>query len=269
MLVDGHNYKGVSLSNQFNQNFLSVGESSKSQDRSPNPLTFLTSFQVRTIFLTPTTAEEITQYIMHLKDSSAAEVDNIKPQTVKAVCAIIAPVFSHICDVMLKEGIFPQQLKIARISVIHKGGCHSDFNNYRPIPVLSVFAKIGEEVINTRLVNFLSEISAIVNAQHGLQRGKSTGSALTNIKDTLLNNIESKFLTIGLFLDFRKAFDSVNQNILLSKLQYYGIRGTPLQIITSYLESRKQCTIVNGIPSEFGTIRTGVPQGSIPGPFYF
>lgn len=93
--------------------------------------------------------------------------------------------------------------------------------------------------------------------------------ALLKVRDTIINNIEERNFTIGIFLDFRKAFDSIKHNILLEKLQVYGIRGIALELMHSYLESRFQYTSLKGYSSEKSMIKYGVPQGSILGPLLF
>lgn len=234
-----------------------------------DPVSYLKGNPKPTIFLSPTTNAEIATYVMLLKNNCATGADNIKAVVVKSVCDIIAPLLSHICNQMLKEGRFPEKLKIARVCVIHKSGNYNDPNNYRPISILPIFSKIAEQVINTRLISYFTKTGAIAEQQYGFQKGKSTEKALLHIKDKIINNIENKMVTLGLFLDFRKAFDSVSHEVLLRKLEFYGIRGCALCLIRSYLSSRVQFTNINDISSSYGLIRTGVPQGSILGPILF
>ena len=105
--------------------------------------------------------------------------------------------------------------------------------------------------------------------QYGYQKGKSTEHALIEIHTKVLESLEKKENPCGVFLDFAKAFDTVDHTILLSKLHYYGIRGLPLTLITPYLSNRKECVQVNGTQSDLESISYGVPQGSICGPLLF
>lgn len=170
---------------------------------------------------------------------------------------------------MFESGIFPSPLKTARVTVIHKSGDKDNISNYRPISILPILSKVFENLINNRIRNFLTSFSALSPAQYGFQKGKSTEHALLHIKDKILNNFENKLLTLGVYLDFRKAFDSINHDVLLQKLPHYGIRGKALDLIGSFLQNRGQYVQINGICSDHMTLKYGVPQGSILGPLLF
>lgn len=109
----------------------------------------------------------------------------------------------------------------------------------------------------------------ISSSQFGFQKHKSTEQALLRAKEKIIQGIENKVFTLGLFLDLRKAFDSVNHDILLLKLQCYGIRAMSLKLITSYLEKRFQFTDANNYSSTSLNVTNGVPQGSVLGPTLF
>lgn len=125
-------------------------------------------------------------------------------------------------------------MKLARVCVIHKGGPRNNINNYRPISVLPLFSKILEQVINVRLSSYLEKNNIIVKQQYGFQKNKSTEKALLYIKDKLINSFANQLYTVGIFLDFRKAFDSIKHDILLKKLTHYGIRGIHWNLIHSF-----------------------------------
>lgn len=135
--------------------------------------------------------------------------------------------------------------------------------------MLPLFSKIIEKIINERFQNFFSRYNVIIKQQYGFQKGKTTELALLHIKEKIIRNIENELFTIGLFIDFSKAFDSIKHDILLSKLEAYGIRGTAHKLITNYLTSRMQYTLYNNSKSAPGLIKYGVPQGSILGPLLF
>lgn len=160
-------------------------------------------------------------------------------------------------------------MKIARITVSHKGGFINNINNYRPILILPCFLKIVEKVINNRLVKYLNRYNLLSEHQYGCQKGKSTESALLNIREKILANIENQLYTVSNFLDFKNAFDLIKHEILFAKLPGYGIKGVTLNLIQSYLCDRSQFVLFNNIESNLQTIMCGVPQDSILGPVFF
>lgn len=160
-------------------------------------------------------------------------------------------------------------MKIARVTIIFKGGNKNELQNYRPISILPLFSKVAERLICKRVYSFIANRNIICEEQCGFQPGRSTQTALLRIKDSLLHSFEKKFYTVGTFLDFRKAFDSIKHDILIRKLQMYGIRGIALDLTKNYLWDRKQYVQLPNFKSDLGVIKYGVPQGSILGPLLF
>ena len=146
--------------------------------------------------------------------------------------------------------------------------------NYRPISLLITMSKILEKVVYCRVYNFLVETEQLYQSQYGFRTGHSCQNAISELIGTVLKNQEENKLTIGVFIDLSKAFDTLSHDILLRKLQKYGIRGTPLKWFESYLEDR--CMRVK-IHSSNGTMEYstyhpltyGTPQGSCLGPLLF
>ena len=135
--------------------------------------------------------------------------------------------------------------------------------------MLNVFSKIYEEVIKTRLNTFLNKHNIITDRQFGFREGHSTYMAVVKLLDQLTENIDNNLHSITVFLDFKKAFDSIDHSILLDKLEHYGIRGNALSLIRSYLTNRMQSVFFNNSLSTPQKVVTGVPQGSILGPLLF
>ena len=181
----------------------------------------------------------------------------------------ISEPFSVIANSSFLEGIFPDKLKFAKVTPIHKGKSKLQCNNYRPISILPIFSKILEKLMNSRLVRFLGINDIIYKHQYGFQENKSTSLAILELQSQLINNIEKGLFSCCIFLDFSKAFDTVNHNILLKKLEHYGIRGIALSWFKSYLDKRKQVVIANGETSSEQEVKCGVPQGSVLGPLLF
>ena len=160
-------------------------------------------------------------------------------------------------------------MKIARVLPIFKEGSREDPANYRPISIISVIAKLIEKLVALRLTKFVDKYFILNNSQFGFRSGHSTTHAITNIHERILENINDGKHTVSIYLDLSKAFDSVNHQILLRKLDHYGVRGVALNFFASYLSRRQQYTSVNGELSSILTVMCGVPQGSTLGPLLF
>ena len=166
-------------------------------------------------------------------------------------------------------GKYPDALKISKVIPIHKNGDTSDLNNYRPISLLSIFDKIMEKLMHKQLYDFLQEHNILFQNQFGFRKNNSTTFALLQITDKIKETIDNKKYGCGIFIDLSKAFDTVNYEILLRKMEHYGIRGVALDWFTSYLSNRKQYVYLNGEPSQLDNTTCGVPQGSVLGPLLF
>ena len=169
------------------------------------------------------------------------------------------------------SGIFPDQLEIAIVTQIYKGK-NSDlhwFNNYRPISLLPTISKIVEKVIHKQLYNYMHHGKLLKNSQYGFRENHSTEYAAMEFVDNTSKIMDDGLIPFSVFIDLSKAFDTLDHNILLKKLHYYGIQDTCLNWFRSYLTNRTQYTIFKDSQSIPLTIKTGVPQGSVLGPLLF
>ena len=175
----------------------------------------------------------------------------------------------YLSNISLSEGVFPTEIKLANVIPLYKADDAFAFNNYRPVSLLCVISKIFEKVMYNRLIDFLETFSILNNSQFWLRKMHSTYMALMNLINRLITSLENDEYVLGIYLDFSKAFDTVDHVILLRKLAHYGIRGTALKWFESYLSNREQYVTYNGISSSKQRIKCGVPQGSILGPLLF
>jgi len=228
--------------------------------KSPNPKSFL---------IKPTTPQEIQNIISKLDTSKSVGPNSIPNQLIQSISESISTPLTNIFNSSFSNGIFPEFLKISTIIPIYKKDSKLKVANYRPISLLSNINKIIEKLMFQRLYTFLEENKCIYNLQFGFRKNHSTNHALLSMTQEIKDTIDKGKLAIGVFVDFQKAFDTVNHQILLRKLDHYGIRGLANDWFKSYLTKRRQCVSINGITSESTYTKHGVPQGSVLGPLLF
>ena len=270
-LVDGSLTDDLDvIANKFNEYFSNIGPNLANRIP-PSTISFkhfLQGCRTESIFLRDVEESEIRKIVLSLKEG-APGIDEITSKALKYVIDHVVSPISHVCRLSLIQGYFPQELKLAKIVPLYKSNDPSHFNNYRPISLLSVFSKIIEKVMYERLYDYLITLQILYEYQFGFQKNKSTYMALIALTDKITKAMERGELCIGLFIDFRKAFDTVDHSILLDKLYHYGIRGVAHDWILSYLTDRKQFVEYNGRKSKILDVKCGVPQGSNLGPLLF
>lgn len=220
-------------------------------------------------FSTPTTPQEIIDIAHNLQPNKASGCDDISPKIIKCVITEIAGALTDIFNESLLNGTFPNSMKLAKVTPIHKGDDRRLMSNYRPISVLPTFSKILEKIMHKRLLHYLEENNIITDRQFGFREKFSTSLAVTKLVDRISDELDHRKYNIGVFLDLSKAFDTINHMILLGKMEKYGIRGVANNWFRSYLEGRSQFVQLAQNQSEIRKISCGVPQGSILGPLLF
>lgn len=219
------------------------------------------------------TVGELSRIIAKLKNTYSSGHDDVSVNMVKFVHQAILEPICWVVNNSLEFGIFPEQLKLALVIPVHKKGDTTEMSNYRPISLLPSFSKIFEAVMKERIVQFMTSNKLLNDIQHGYQVGKSTTTAIFQFTQSIFNTIENESIPLGLFLDLSKAYDTINHEILLNKLELYGIRGVAREWMRSYLCNRKQMVVMERdgerVRSDIDVISAGIPQGSVLGPILF
>ena len=224
---------------------------------------------LESLFLDSVSEQEVIEICKSLKSGTAVGYDNVSVDLVKQCAQLISSPLTHIINVSIVSGIVPDELKIARVIPLFKSGDRSLFTNYRPVSVLPAFSKIFERAIYDRLLSYLDKHKVLSNSQFGFRKNHSTEYALTLFYEKISSAIDNKEISVGIFIDLSKAFDTVNHEILLDKLRYFGIRGVAYNWFASYLNNRQQFVQFNDTSSSRHVIKCGVPQGSILSPLLF
>lgn len=224
------------------------------------------------------TAKEISSIVRNMETKTSCGYDDMPISIIKDNIDLLDHSLALFYNKCIEECIFPDQLKIARILPVHKKKCRLDPKNYRPISLLPILSKIFEKLIKSRLLSHLTRNQVLNTRQFGYQKGIGTADAIDTLMNDIVVNLNKKLKVAGLFLDLSSAFDMVNHEILLCKLEHYGVRDRVLKLLVSYLKNRKQFVEIKSTTnkgtevtqtSELVNITRGVPQGSILGPIFF
>lgn len=212
---------------------------------------------------------EVIEKIVSKMKSNASGHDEISLQMLRLCMPVIKNYVTHIINCCLERGFFPMQWKISIVSPIPKNNSPKALDDLRPISLLCILSKILEKVVNFQLTQHFNNYKLLSENQSGFRAGHSTCTTLLNILDVLVRALDERLSSILVLLDFSKAFDSVDHNLLIAKLHYYGLDNMSLLFFRSYLENRRQIVRTNLGMSSSKLVSSGVPQGSILGPFLF
>ena len=262
----------IEIASKFNVYFTNIGPRLAQEITTSSNKTFKTyltkrhdlQFKFHSI-----SQDNVTEIIDKLKAKTSSGWDGLSVKLMKFIKSEIIPSLTLIINQMLHTGIFPDDLKIAKVIPLFKKDDDKLFTNYRPISLLPSLSKVFEKVIFIQMYDFFQAKKLFYKSQYGFRSEHSTELATLELVNTILKQMDNDDIPFSIFLDLSKAFDTLDHKILTEKLVYYGFEGTPVKLIQNYLGNRKQFVEYCGTQSDTLDITTGVPQGSVLGPLLF
>ena len=275
--ISYHDAKNIT--NSLGEHFSTVGENYANKIPAPNKniKNYLGEIPInnKSIYLPPTDKEEIMKLINRLENKHSSGYDKISNLILKKLKVSIITPLEIIFNKSLESGTFPQKMKIADIYPLFKNKERNLCTNYRPISLLITVSKILEKIMYSRVYSFLDKTNQFFDSQYGFRTNHSCENAISELLGHIIKGKENNKSTACVFLDLSKAFDTIKHEVLLSKLERYGIRGVALNWFKSYLSDRKirvKCTVESTGKTEYSKeypITFGAPQGSCLGPLIF
>uniref|UniRef100_A0A1B6M019 Reverse transcriptase domain-containing protein n=1 Tax=Graphocephala atropunctata TaxID=36148 RepID=A0A1B6M019_9HEMI len=215
------------------------------------------------------TPNDVINAVKGMSNSDSLDVYSMSNNLLKSIIVSVAEPLAVSINYLLRDGIFPEQLKISRVCPIFKSGPKDQPQSYRPVSVIPVLGKLIEILVYKQITSFWEDCNLLNPSQYGFRKDRSTFDALDQLVRQVHSSFEDKGFAWATFCDLSKAFDCVDGKILITKLKCYGFSGSNLNFFESYLINRKQLVYVNGKWSEQTTVEWGVPQGSVLGPPLF
>ena len=271
---NGEMIDGTSIPDTFNNYFVQLGETLAREIPQSNvsPMSFLNDINPaghafpKFHEIAP---NEVQLLLQNMNTNKASGIDGISAKILKIAAPCISSSLTLIFNQSILTGVFPNDWKTSKVIPIYKSEAKDEMTNYRPISIISTVASIFEKLIYNQIYEYLNNHDLLTNSQHGFRPFQSTVTALLDITNKWYQNIDIGKVNGVIFLDLKKAFDTVDHGILLDKIQSYGIKGSAHSWLTSYLLNRTQYCYVNGNQSGPLMMKTGIPQGSGLGPLLF
>ena len=257
------------IADHFNNFFVNVG------------VTLASKFSTDTSKVNPPVSEKlfnfsktntkcVQDHIKYLKNGKATGLDGIGSRILKAGAPVLSIYLSKIFNCSLATGYVPKCWKMKRVSPVHKGDVKTDPSNFRPISILPIPMKIFEKIVHDQVSTFIKENTFLNDRQSGFRKLFSTTTAVLDVSENILEQLDKNNFVGAVLIDLKKAFDTVDHKILLKKLWCYGFQNQSFDWFESYLTDRQQLTLVNNIMSDLLHEDVyGVPQGSVLGPLLF
>jgi len=272
-IINDRNIENYSeIVNEFNKYYTEIGPKLASAINPPENKSFedylitneMPAFEFKYI-----ESKDIIKVIDDLKSKSSSGMDRMSNRLMKHIKVELSIPISNLINQSFSTGKFPDQLKIAKITPIFKSKNEKIFANYRPISILPGISKIFEKIIYNQINDHFNKYNLFYTGQYGFRKGHNTEHVAIELLDRIIIEMEKNRTPLNIYLDMTKAFDTLDHNILLHKLKYYGIRNKALALFNSYMTNRYQYIVLNNSKSDLLPIKTGVPQGSILGPLLF
>lgn len=213
--------------------------------------------------------ELVLSIVKNFKNSDSVDVYDMSCNLLKKIIYNIVYPLTYCINMCLSQGFFPLDLKMSRVVPIYKKGDKDSPASYRPVSIVPAIGKVFETIMYLQLSSYFEKNNLINETQFGFRRGKSTSDAIEYLTKVILQVFEDRGFAQITFCDLSKAFDCVNHDTLVKKLEFYGVGGNSIQLLKYYLENRSQIVSVGDTKSNVAQTKIGVPQGSVLGPFLF
>ena len=261
------------LVNVFNDYFIDVGPKLAEKIEHEHNYSFRDFIPqhepVERFIFQPVNIATVYRLITKLTISKATGIDEISAKVLKAAAPAIAEPLTRIFNMSIATDRFPMEWKVARVTPIFKKGQRTMLDNYRPISILPVVSKLMERILYDQMYDYLKKQNILSEHQFGFRQFHSTTTTLLDCTNEWYINMDRGLYNIVVLLGLKKAFDTVNHEILLRKFERYGFGNKALDLLSNYLTNRTQRCQLNGMLSDQRGITCGIPQGSILGPLLF
>lgn len=270
--IVNNNNKDTNLTAQaFNNFFTNIAKTlvDELDTTNTNPLSFVHINTTETFSFLEVTFNQVRNYIDKIKSKSSSDIYGLNIKIIKNVKNLIINQLTNLINISITSNIFPSALKTSKVIPVFKKGDNNDCQNYRPISLIPIFAKVYEMALKEQICNYFESNELFTLSQFGFRKERSTTAAINSLISHITSGFNDSELTGVICCDLSKAFDCISHETLSLKLRRYGFQNSSIQLINSYLTDRYQTVYLNNQQSESLKISYGVPQGSILGPILF